>query len=481
MSIDEDGPHGIPRTSILYQNPQRDVILIDIPTSIAVAQGNSGHLLSTKPLEAPIPLVTGREPKTPKAQAHTAQQVAGVDKHAEYKIDIQQALHEIRNHVSKWCLPRNLPAQGPQLRSTGQAQENRDDGMDIDDPDTELWERLHEWSAVPESKGPVNDNTFDFQQMMASLGATSEFDATSGGAMAQRWLMSYQPARDVHGRKDDSRGSSNKPWMSYFHNPEEHAVDLSVFGNASDSGHKVPKYSFRIPPQASFFLYDANHPNAFRTRFRQVTDDYNLPRHFDLVVMDPPWPNRSAKRKGAYEDKGGMPHIKRMLLRMNIDSYFEQNALVGIWITNKEALRHHVLGPGGLFEKWNIQLIEEWIWVKTTTKGDPMFEIENPLRKPYEVFLLGRAAPNTWTRMGPAPFIKKRVIAAVPDVHSRKPCLKELLEPYMPDVYDYTALEVFSRYLVTGWTSWGNEVIKFNWDKYWTPDDVEQARGDSMM
>ena len=66
---------------------------------------------------------------------------------------------------------------------------------------------------------------------------------------------------------------------------------------------------------------------------------------------------------------------------MNIDSYLEHNALVGIWVTNKASRRGHVLGPGGLFETWNVGLMEEWIWVKTTTKGEPMFDIDDAMRK----------------------------------------------------------------------------------------------------
>jgi N6-adenosine-specific RNA methylase IME4 len=170
-----------------------------------------------------------------------------------------------------------------------------------------------------------------------------------------------------------------------------------------------------------------------------------------------------------------MPYLKRMLLRMDLDNYLEHNALVGVWITNKEALREHVLGPGGLFETWNVGLIEEWIWIKTTAKGEPMFDIDTVLRKPYEILLLGRAAPNSWTTMTHAPTAKRRVIAAVPDIHSRKPCLKELLELYMPDPTDYSALEVFSRYLVSGWTSWGNEVLKYNWEYYWSSETSHEA------
>jgi N6-adenosine-specific RNA methylase IME4 len=100
-----------------------------------------------------------------------------------------------------------------------------------------------------------------------------------------------------------------------------------------------------------------------------------------------------------------------------------------------------------------------------------MLDMNSSFRKPYETLLLGRAAPNSWTAMGPAPEIKRRIIAAVPDIHSRKPCIKELIEPYMPDPNDYAALEIFSRYLVEGWMSWGNEVVKFNWDYYWSKEE----------
>jgi N6-adenosine-specific RNA methylase IME4 len=260
--------------------------------------------------------------------------------------------------------------------------------------------------------------------------------------------------------------ASQGPWTSTLHNPAAHCLDLTVQRLRPSKTHH-----FTVPPRSTFILGDSAHPESFRTAVRELTDDYNLPRHFDVVLLDPPWPNRSAKRKGAYEQIGGMPYLKKMLLRMDIDNYLEHSAVVGVWITNKRALREHVLGPGGLFEAWNVGLFEEWIWVKTTTKGEPMFDIDSPMRKPYEILLLGRAAPNAWTTMAHAAHVRKRVIAAVPDMHSRKPCLDELLSKYAPDPAAYTALEVFSRHLVAGWTSWGNEVLKFNCDYYWAESD----------
>jgi len=259
-------------------------------------------------------------------------------------------------------------------------------------------------------------------------------------------------------------------FIACFYNPESLSLGLTVARSTAEQDPASCAYHFTVPPRSGFILGDCDHPDSFRSFFRDLTDEHDLPRHFDLVLLDPPWPNRSAKRKGVYEQIGGMPYLKKMLLRMDIDNYLEHNALVGIWITNKPALREHVLGKKGLFEAWNVGLIEEWIWIKTTTKGEPMFDIDDSMRKPYEVLLLGRAAPNTWTTMTHALNPRKRVIAAVPDMHSRKPSLKDLMEPYMPDPTNYSALEVFARTLTAGWMSWGNEVLKYNSDIYWAKD-----------
>jgi N6-adenosine-specific RNA methylase IME4 len=323
--------------------------------------------------------------------------------------------------------------------------------MEVEDPEKELDARLREWSA---SKG-VEEEPFDLEKMMASL---SDPNATLAHEVPHPWMMSYSP---VHEEGEEHQ----EPWNSSFYNSNDYALDLTIFENTAQTGGPGSRYCFRIPPRASLFLSDSTHSDTFRASFRELTEEYVLPRHFDFILLDPPWPSGSAKRKGNYEQVGGMPYMKKLLESMDVDNYIEHNGLVGIWITNKESLREHVLGPGGLFERWNVGLIEEWIWIKTTIRGEPMFSLDSEFRKPYEVLLLGRAAPNSWTVMEHAPSVKRRVIAAVPDVHSRKPCLKELIEPLMPD--GYTALEIFSRYLVAGWSSWGNEVLKFNWDHYW--------------
>jgi N6-adenosine-specific RNA methylase IME4 len=434
--------------ALLYQNPSRDVTLVDIPTSIAAAQSRSGTLLSTPPLHHPIEPAHDYRPKAtaPKANNNN-HDAADYDRHVEYRACILSALAQIHAHVpTPWCLPRKVLPGPP----------NDDNAIQANDPEKELETHFREWAAWGDRK--QDDAASSLQQMMASLGAPeSQGPQADTAAAHDAWLMTTTESVSQH-----------EPWTSTFHNPEPHSLPLTL-----RQPHSAKEHHFTIPPRSTLFLSDSAHSESFRASFRELTDEYNLPRHFDVVLLDPPWPNRSAKRKGAYEQIGGMPYLKKMLFRMDIDNYLEHNALIGVWITNKSSLREHVLGPGGLFETWNVGLFEEWIWIKTTTKGEPMFDIDSPMRKPYEILLLGRAAPNAWTTMTHAPHIRRRVIAAVPDMHSRKPCLKKMLEEYIPEPADYSALEVFSRYLVTGWTSWGNEVLKFNCDYYWTSEDDE--------
>jgi N6-adenosine-specific RNA methylase IME4 len=166
-----------------------------------------------------------------------------------------------------------------------------------------------------------------------------------------------------------------------------------------------------------------------------------------------------------------------LLLNTHLEILTEDQCLVGIWITNKPSIRDLVVGENGIFDCWGIEFVEEWIWLKTTVHGEPVTPLDGIWRKPYEMLLLGRRRQKNKHRPDdrtPSLDIKRRVILGVPDLHSRKPCLKILIEPMMVKPTDYRALEVFARHLVAGWWSWGDECIKFNWDSYWRKDAEDE-------
>ena len=78
---------------IIYQNAEVDVILIDIPTSIAAAHGDrEGVLLSTTPLEAPIEPKEDYRPKAKKPRANENQ--------AQSPVNTQHVGHRSSPHAT---------------------------------------------------------------------------------------------------------------------------------------------------------------------------------------------------------------------------------------------------------------------------------------------------------------------------------------------------------------------------------------------
>lgn len=184
------------------------------------------------------------------------------------------------------------------------------------------------------------------------------------------------------------------------------------------------------------------------------------------------------------------------------------SCVVGVWITNKPSIRETVLDPSeGVFAAWGAELVEEWVWMKTTARGEPVSSLEGVWRRPYEVLLVGRRRKDgmSGTRGGEGFWeeglgedgddgegerkVKRRVILGVPDLHSRKPCLKGLMEEILLRDHHhhhghhhhdgrtgYRALEVFARNLVAGWWSWGDECLKFNWEGYWRSGDERETK-----
>ncbi|KAK1974458.1 MT-A70-domain-containing protein [Colletotrichum cereale] len=170
---------------------------------------------------------------------------------------------------------------------------------------------------------------------------------------------------------------------------------------------------------------------------------------FDLIVLDPPWPNKSARRKtGGYSTVYGLKETRALLDRIPVASHLADGGLVAIWATLVDLLT----SPRGVLAGWGLEVAAEWIWVKLTAGGEPVFDPESAWRKPWERLIVAR-------RRGDNRKVPQRVVAAVPDVHSRKPNLRHLFQDQLPR--GYLGLEVFARNLTAGWWGWGDEVLRF--------------------
>jgi N6-adenosine-specific RNA methylase IME4 len=252
----------------------------------------------------------------------------------------------------------------------------------------------------------------------------------------------------IRSRSDDSSGSHSHIVAHFnpdvFHNNDESIVKQLPVGSESSIAY--------VPPQSSFLNGDIE---STSTIFNTTAPQFNL------VIMDPPWPNRSARRKQSYKLSSNTPDVAALLSSIPLASHLAEDTVVGIWVTNKPAIQDLILGTNGLFESWDLEFVEEWVWLKVTTSGVPICNLDSTWRKPYEILLVGRKRGSGTAN---AEF-KRRVIIGVPDLHSRKPNLKMLFEPMLSSKYE--ALEVFARNLTAGWWAWGNEVLKFQSEEHW--------------
>lgn len=430
---------------ILWQNVQKTVTLLDIPRSIVEAQGfnspDSHALLSSKPREMPYP---SSEPKSAKAKAKLVDNTVDQELHSEYRELLTQAMREVsQHHTGDWCLSR------PFVEETRPQKKRKLDEVADDDG-----------NVLPASRPIVQNVASMPDHLLSNLART-----TPGSGQ----VRFKHPDADPSTLPDANGGGDLN--TRYRSNDSDEHPSISI-AEMSEPGSQT--FDFLIPTRSCFYLGDCTDSHNFRKAFRQHARRHGSRSTFDFILLDPPWPNRSIKRTHksggvTYRTIPTLDDLGTMIFDMQLDTIMAENALLGVWITNMQAARELVLGLGGLFECCGVDFTEEWIWLKTTTSGDPTSVLDAQWKKPYEVLLLGRRrdVDIDHKQNETKPTTKRRVIVAVPDLHSRKPCLKRLIEPLLPNSENYTALEVFSRHLVAGWCSWGDECIKFNWDGYW--------------
>lgn len=194
---------------------------------------------------------------------------------------------------------------------------------------------------------------------------------------------------------------------------------------------------------------------------------------FAAAVVDPPW---ESKNRGV--------HYRTCTLKQLFDLPFPEvlahGAIVAVWVTNDPNKQFFVRKQ--LLPKWGLDFIGEWTWLKVTNSGEPVLPLgrdnhgrDRP-RRSFEKVLVGQlnCASSTslsqeWKPQAAA------MIAAVPGRHSQKPFLDCLLPPG-------PKLEVFARNLRPGWTSWGNEVLRFQDQSLFepltsTPPDMKILEG----
>ncbi|KAM9827308.1 N(6)-adenine-specific methyltransferase METTL4 [Neosynchiropus ocellatus] len=234
-----------------------------------------------------------------------------------------------------------------------------------------------------------------------------------------------------------------------------------VTENKTDRGVLVSLLGeeYVIPPHAAFLLSDL-------TRIQPLV---KYGKKFDLMVLDPPWENKSVKRSRRYRC---LPSWQ--LKQLPIPLLASPDCLVVTWVTNRPSHLRFVCEE--LYPHWGVEVLAEWYWVKVTTAGEFVFPLDSPHKKPYEVLVFGRCRSSVSNTTRPE-VESQRLIVSVPSaLHSQKPSLSDVLKAYIPA--GASCLELFARSLQPGWTSWGNEVLKFQHTSYFTQSAGEDEGSD---
>ncbi|XP_028729918.1 N(6)-adenine-specific methyltransferase METTL4 [Peromyscus leucopus] len=250
--------------------------------------------------------------------------------------------------------------------------------------------------------------------------------------------------------------ASNEMELQTLRLPEDDmsVTELDLSSQVIENGSSFSKMitlmgqKYLLPPRSSFLLSDISCMQPL----------LNCGKTFDVIVIDPPWENKSVKRSNRYSCLS-----PQQIKQMPVPKLAAADCLVVTWVTNRQ--KHLCFVKEELYPLWSVEVVAEWYWVKITRSGEFVFPLDSPHKKPYECLVLGRvrekaalAFRNTDTEVPPVP--DQKLIVSVPCIlHSHKPPLAEVLKDYIKP--GGQCLELFARNLQPGWMSWGNEVLKF--------------------
>ncbi|RXM37060.1 Methyltransferase-like protein 4 [Acipenser ruthenus] len=241
--------------------------------------------------------------------------------------------------------------------------------------------------------------------------------------------------------------------------------DLDLFSyvteNISDCARLVTLMGqeYLIPPRSSFLLADIS--------CIQPLVKYN--KTYDVIVLDPPWENKSVKRSNRYNS---LPSCQ--IKQIPIPSLAAPDCLVVTWVTNRQ--KHLQFVKEELYPYWSIEVLAEWQWVKKYKTHGTVTMLPRSGRKKV---LSPRTSRGIVRKVNNSPRLTAKDIQselAASGTGVSISTIGQVLHDVLKEFVDPEAkcLELFARNLQPGWTSWGNEVLKFQHLSYFNIEETWQ-------
>ncbi|NXE04116.1 METL4 protein, partial [Lophotis ruficrista] len=168
---------------------------------------------------------------------------------------------------------------------------------------------------------------------------------------------------------------------------------------------------YLVPPKSSFLLSDISCLQPL----------LNYKKRYDVIVIDPPWENKSVKRSNRYS------HLSSWQIKqIPVPALAAPNCLVVTWVTNRQ--KHLRFVKDELYPHWSVKTLAEWHWVKITRAGEFVLPLDSLHKKPYEVLVLGRVQGDVKEALRKSedvlPIPEHKLIVSIPcSLHSHKPPL----------------------------------------------------------
>uniref|UniRef100_A0A1I7YQY9 Methyltransferase-like protein 4 n=1 Tax=Steinernema glaseri TaxID=37863 RepID=A0A1I7YQY9_9BILA len=178
---------------------------------------------------------------------------------------------------------------------------------------------------------------------------------------------------------------------------------------------------------------------------------------FDFILMDPPWQNRSVKRKHTYS-----MFDETDLAELRIPELLSEKGLLAMWVTNSykaQAAAKKIIG------EWGLQIIATWHWLKVTKSFDPVYQFVPHHKVPFEsVFIACRPHSEAKYECISNDFC----FASVPHgSHSKKPPLHAVFQQFGFNL-EGKNLELYARCLQSNFLSVGYEPLRFQSKVFFT-------------
>ncbi|NXX52456.1 METL4 protein, partial [Scopus umbretta] len=168
---------------------------------------------------------------------------------------------------------------------------------------------------------------------------------------------------------------------------------------------------YLVPPKSSFLLSDISCLQPL----------LNYKKKYDVIVIDPPWENKSVKRSNRYS------HLSSWQIKqIPLPALAAPNCLVVTWVTNRQ--KHLRFVKDELYPHWSVKALAEWHWVKITRAGEFVLPLDSLHKKPYEVLVLGQVQGDIKEALRKSedvlPIPEHKLIVSIPcSLHSHKPPL----------------------------------------------------------